>query len=313
MEFKHKPVMLMECIEGLDIKPNGIYVDGTLGGAGHSREIAKRLSEDGKLIGVDRDEEALEAAKENLKDFSNVIYVHDNHDNIKNILAELEIQKVDGILLDLGVSSYQLDERNRGFSYLGENTLDMRMDKTQELTAKIVLNTYTEKDLANIIYEYGEERFSRQIAKNICKERQIKPIETTKQLVEIIEKSIPKSKQKDGHPAKRTFQAIRIEVNNEIKPLYNTVKDCIECLNNKGRLCIITFHSLEDRAVKKAFIEAKGKCTCPSDLPYCVCGAKSLGEIITRKPIIASEEEQLENSRSKSAKLRIFERRINKD
>ena len=313
MEFKHKPVMLTECIEGLDIKPNGIYIDGTLGGAGHSRQIAKKLSKNGKLIGIDRDEEALKAAKENLKDFSNVIYVHDNHDNIKKILEELEIQKVDGILLDLGVSSYQLDERNRGFSYLGENTLDMRMDKTQELTAKIVLNTYTERDLANIIYEYGEERFSRQIAKNICKERQIKPIETTKQLVEIIEKSIPKSKQKDGHPAKRTFQAIRIEVNNEIKPLYNTVKDCIECLNNKGRLCIITFHSLEDRAVKKAFIEAKGKCTCPSDLPYCVCGAKSLGEIITRKPIIASEEEQLENSRSKSAKLRIFERRINKD
>ena len=310
MEFKHRPVMLMECIEGLDIKPNGIYVDGTLGGAGHSREIAKRLSEDGKLIGVDRDEEALEAAKENLKDFSNVIYVHDNHDNIKNILAELEIQKVDGILLDLGVSSYQLDERNRGFSYLGENTLDMRMDKTQALTAKIVVNTYSEKDLANIIYEYGEERFSRQIARNICKEREIEPIETTKQLVEIIERSIPKSKQKDGHPAKRTFQAIRIEVNDEIKPLYNTVKDCIDCLNDKGRLCIITFHSLEDRAVKKAFIDAKGKCTCPSDLPYCVCGAKSLGEIITRKPIIATDEEQLENSRSKSAKLRIFERRI---
>ena len=310
MEFKHRPVMLMECIEGLDIKPNGIYVDGTLGGAGHSREIAKRLSKDGKLIGIDRDEEALEAAKENLKDFSNVIYVHDNHDNIKNILAELEIQKVDGILLDLGVSSYQLDERNRGFSYLGENTLDMRMDKTQELTAKIVVNTYSEKDLANIIYEYGEERFSRQIARNICREREIEPIETTKQLVEIIEKSIPKSKQKDGHPAKRTFQAIRIEVNDEIKPLYNTVKDCIDCLNDKGRLCIITFHSLEDRAVKKAFIDAKGKCTCPSDLPYCVCGAKSLGEIITRKPIIATDEEQLENSRSKSAKLRIFERRI---
>ena len=310
MEFKHRPVMLMECIEGLDIKPNGIYVDGTLGGAGHSREIAKRLSEDGKLIGVDRDEEALEAAKENLKDFSNVIYVHDNHDNIKNILAELEIQKVDGILLDLGVSSYQLDERNRGFSYLGENTLDMRMDKTQALTAKIVVNTYSEKDLANIIYEYGEERFSRQIARNICKEREIEPIETTKQLVEIIERSIPKSKQKDGHPAKRTFQAIRIEVNDEIKPLYNTVKDCIDCLDDKGRLCIITFHSLEDRAVKKAFIDVKGKCTCPSDLPYCVCGAKSLGEIITRKPIIATDKEQLENSRSKSAKLRIFERRI---
>ena len=313
MEFKHKPVMLDECIEGLNIKPDGIYVDGTLGGAGHSRKIAEKLSKNGKLIGIDRDEEALKAAKENLKDFSNVIYVYDNHDNIKKILEELEIEKVDGILLDLGVSSYQLDERNRGFSYLGENVLDMRMDKTQELTAKIVVNTYSEKDLANIIYEYGEERFSRQIARNICKERKIRTIETTKQLVEIIERSIPKSKQKDGHPAKRTFQAIRIEVNNEIKPLYNTVKDSIDCLSDKGRLCVITFHSLEDRAVKKAFIDAKGKCTCPSDLPYCVCGAKSLGEIITRKPIIASDEEQLENSRSKSAKLRIFEKRINQN
>ena len=313
MEFKHKPVMLDECIEGLNIKPDGIYVDGTLGGAGHSNKIVEKLSNNGKLIGIDRDEEALKAAKGNLKDFSNVIYVHDNHDNIKKILEELEIEKVDGILLDLGVSSYQLDERNRGFSYLGENVLDMRMDKTQELTAKIVVNTYSEKDLANIIYEYGEERFSRQIARNICKERKIRTIETTKQLVEIIERSIPKSKQKDGHPAKRTFQAIRIEVNNEIKPLYNTVKDSIDCLSDKGRLCVITFHSLEDRAVKKAFIDAKGKCTCPSDLPYCVCGAKPLGEIITRKPIIASDEEQLENSRSKSAKLRIFEKRINQN
>ena len=313
MEFKHKPVMLMPCIDGLEIKKDGIYVDGTLGGAGHSIEIAKRLSSKGKLIGIDRDEEALTAAQEKLKDFSNVIYVHDNHDNIKEILENLEIEKVDGILLDLGVSSYQLDERNRGFSYLGENKLDMRMDKTQELTAETVVNTYEEKELADIIYQYGEERFSRQIARNICKQREKEKITTTKQLVEIIENSIPKSKQKDGHPAKRTFQAIRIEVNNEIKPLYNTVMDCIDCLKDKGRLCIITFHSLEDRAVKNAYIEAQGKCTCPSDLPYCVCGAKSLGKIITRKPIIASEEEQLENSRSKSAKLRIFERRIDKE
>ena len=313
MEFKHKPVMLMPCIDGLEIKKDGIYVDGTLGGAGHSIEIAKRLSPKGKLIGIDRDEEALTAAQEKLKDFSNVIYVHDNHDNIKEILENLEIEKVNGILLDLGVSSYQLDERNRGFSYLGENKLDMRMDKTQELTAETVVNTYEEKELADIIYQYGEERFSRQIARNICKQREKEKITTTKQLVEIIENSIPKSKQKDGHPAKRTFQAIRIEVNNEIKPLYNTVLDCIDCLNDKGRLCIITFHSLEDRAVKNAYIEAQGKCTCPSDLPYCVCGAKSLGKIITRKPIIANEEEQLENSRSKSAKLRIFERRINQE
>ena len=308
MKFEHKPVLLQECIEGLQIKPDGIYVDGTMGGAGHSIEIVKRLSDKGKLIGIDRDEEALKASKERLSSYKNVEYIHDNHDNIKEILQRLQIEKVDGILLDLGVSSYQLDERNRGFSYLGENELDMRMDKTQELTAKRVVNYYSEKELANLIYEYGEERFSRQIARNICNYRKEKTINTTKELVDIIEKSIPKSKQNDGHPAKRTFQAIRIEVNNEIKPLYNTVKDCIDCLKPQGRLCIITFHSLEDRAVKNAYIEAKGKCTCPSDLPYCVCGAKTLGKIITKKPIIATEEEQEENSRSKSAKLRIFER-----
>ena len=307
MEFKHKPVMLKECIDGLEIKENGIYVDGTLGGAGHSREIVKKLKS-GQLIGIDRDLEAIEAAKNNLKEFGNVKYVHGNHDDIKNILENLQIQKVDGILLDLGVSSYQLDERNRGFSYLGENELDMRMDKTQKLTAKDVVNNYPEEKLANIIYEYGEERFSRQIAKNICKERKNKEIGTTKELVEIIEKSTPKSKQKDGHPAKRTFQAIRIEVNNEIEPLYNTILDCINCLKENGRLCVITFHSLEDRAVKRAMVDAKGKCTCPSDLPYCVCGAKSLGKIITKKPILPSKEEQEENPRSKSAKLRIFER-----
>ena len=308
MEFKHIPVMLKECIEGLNIKENGIYVDGTLGGAGHSKEIVKRLSDKGLLIGIDRDEEALQAAKANLNQFNNIKYVQDNHDNIKEILENLKIQQVDGILLDLGVSSYQLDEKNRGFSYLGENQLDMRMDKSQQLTAQIVLNTYSEGKLAEIIYQYGEEKFSRQIAKNICEYRKDKEIKTTKQLVEIIEKSIPKSKQNDGHPAKRTFQAIRIEVNNEIEPLYNTVKDCIDCLKKQGRLCIITFHSLEDRAVKNAMLESKGKCTCPSDLPYCVCGAKTLGKIITKKPIIATEQEQEGNSRSKSAKLRIFER-----
>ena len=278
------------------------------GGAGHSKEIAKRLSKSGLLIGIDRDDDALKAAKENLRQFQNVKFVKDNHDNIKKILENLEIDSVDGILLDLGVSSYQLDERNRGFSYLGENRLDMRMDKTQELTAEYVVNNYKEEELADIIYQYGEERFSRQIAKNICEIRKNQKIETTKQLVEIIEKSIPKSKQKDGHPAKRTFQAIRIEVNNEIKPLYNTVMDCIDCLKPQGRLCIITFHSLEDRAVKNAMLDAKGKCICPSDLPYCMCGAKSLGKIITRKPMVASLEEQEQNSRSKSAKLRIFEK-----
>ena len=308
MKFEHKPVLLQECIEGLQIKPDGIYVDGTMGGAGHSIEIVKKLSSKGTLIGIDRDEEALKASKERLSEYKNVTYIHDNHDNIKEILQKLGINQVDGILLDLGVSSYQLDERNRGFSYLGENELDMRMDKSQELTAKQVVNYYSEKELANIIYEYGEERFSRQIAKNICNYRKEKTINTTKELVEIIEKSIPKSKQNDGHPAKRTFQAIRIEVNNEIKPLYQTVKDCIDCLKPQGRLCIITFHSLEDRAVKNAYIEAKGKCTCPPDLPYCVCGAKTLGKMITKKPIIATKEEQAENSRSKSAKLRIFEK-----
>ena len=278
------------------------------GGAGHSKEILKRLDADGLLIGIDRDEEALKAAKENLSEYKNVKYIHGNHDDIKDLLQEIGIEKVDGILLDLGVSSYQLDEKNRGFSYIGENELDMRMDKTQELTAKQVINEYPEEKLANIIYEYGEERFSRQIAKNICIERKKHLIKTTKQLVEIIEQSIPKSKQKDGHPAKRTFQAIRIEVNNELEPLHNTVIDSINSLKTGGRLCIITFHSLEDRAVKNAMIEAKGKCICPPDLPYCVCGAKSLGKIITKKPILPSEEEKEENSRSKSAKLRIFER-----
>ena len=309
MEFKHKPVLLKETIDGLNIKEDGIYVDGTLGGAGHSKEILKNLdSSKGILIGIDRDEEALNAAKQNLSKYSNVIYIHNNHDNIQEILKELNIEKVDGILLDLGVSSYQLDERNRGFSYLGENELDMRMDKSQNLTAKIVINTYKEEDLANIIYEYGEEKFSRSIARNICKYRKQKEIETTKELVEIIENSIPKSKQTGGHPAKKTFQAIRIEVNNEIKPLEKTVEDCIDVLAPKGRLCIITFHSLEDRAVKNAYNKAKGICTCPKDLPYCVCGAKELGIIINKKPIIASYEEQEENTRSKSAKLRIFEK-----
>ena len=308
MEFKHKPVMLNECIEGLKIKQNGIYLDGTLGGAGHSKEIAKALNNTGILIGIDRDQEALQAARQNLKEFKNVRYIHGNHDDIVSILENENIDGVDGILLDLGVSSYQLDERNRGFSYLGENILDMRMDKTQELTAKKVVNEYSEEELSNIIYEYGEERFSRKIAYNICKRRKEKTIETTKELVEIIEESIPKSKQNDGHPAKRTFQAIRIEVNNEIKPLYSTILNCIKCLNSQGRLCVITFHSLEDRAVKKAMLDAKGKCTCPPDLPYCVCGAKSEGKIITKKPMVASKEEQEENSRSKSAKLRIFEK-----
>lgn len=309
MEFKHTPVMLDECIENLNIKPNGIYVDGTLGGAGHSKVIASKLSKEGLLIGIDRDEEALKAAQETLADYKNVKYIHGNHDNIKELLQTIGIEKVDGILLDLGVSSYQLDERNRGFSYLGDNDLDMRMDKSQKLTAKDVVNTYSEEELANIIYKYGEEKFSRNIARNICQYRENQEITSTKTLVEIIEQSIPKSKQNNGHPAKRTFQAIRIEVNNEIEPLYKTVLNCIDLLNDGGRLCILTFHSLEDRAVKEAYIEAQGKCTCPKDLPYCVCNYKSLGRIINKKPIEATKKEQEENSRSKSAKLRVFERK----
>lgn len=280
---------------------------GPCGGAGHSEKIAKRISKKGLLLGIDRDEEAICVAKERLKKFSNVQFVHDNHDNIKEILAELEIPKVDGILLDLGISSYQIDEKNRGFSYMIDSELDMRMDKSAELTAKNVVNEYSEEDLANIIYAYGEEKFSRRIAKNICEYRKQKQIETTLELVKIIEKSVPR-KRGEGHPAKRTFQAIRIEVNDEIKPLYDTILDSIDVLKSKGRLCVITFHSLEDRAVKKAFIEAEGRCTCPPGLPYCSCGCKRLGKIITKKPILPTEDEMKQNTRSKSAKLRIFEK-----
>ena len=309
MEFNHKSVMLNECIEGLKIKPDGIYVDGTMGGAGHSKEIAKRISEKGLLIGIDRDEEAICVAKERLKDFNNIKIIHDNHDNIKEILNNLEIPKVDGILLDLGVSSYQLDERNRGFSYIGNAELDMRMDRTQKLTAKQVVNTYSEQELARIIYEYGEERFSRGIAKKIVEKRKEKEITTTEELVNIIESVVP-HKKGEGHPAKRTFQAIRIEVNDEIKPLYDTVINSIDVLKKGGRICILTFHSLEDRAVKNAFNDSVGKCVCPPGLPYCVCGAISKGKIITKKPILPTKEEEEENSRSRSAKLRIFEKEI---
>ena len=308
MEFKHIPVLLQECIDGLNIKENGIYVDGTLGGAGHSSKIVERLSGKGTLIGIDRDVEALKSAGEKLKNFSNVKYVHGNHDDIKKILEDLEVESVDGILLDLGVSSYQLDEASRGFSYMQDAPLDMRMDKTSELTAEYIVNNYSEQDLAKIIYEYGEEKFSRNIAKKICEYRKDKKIETTKELTEIIEKAIPGFAKKEGHPAKRTFQAIRIEVNDEIKPLYNTVKNCIDMLKPGGRLCIITFHSLEDRAVKQAYTDAQGICTCPGDLPYCVCGYKSLGKVITKKPILPTKKEASENSRSRSAKLRIFEK-----
>ena len=309
MEFIHKSVLLHECIEGLNIKPDGIYVDGTMGGAGHSKEILKCLSDKGLFIGIDRDIDAIENAKIKLKDFKNIKLVQDNHDNILNILERLQLEKVDGILLDLGVSSYQLDEKTRGFSYMQDAILDMRMDKSQSLDAKKVVNTYKEEELANLIYEYGEEKFSRNIARKICEARKNKEIETTKELVNIIESAIPAfAKNSEGHPAKRTFQAIRIEVNDEIRPLYQTILNSINALNNKGRLACITFHSLEDRAVKNAFIKAEGRCTCPKDLPYCVCNPVKLGRIITKKPILPTQEEMEENSRSRSAKLRIFER-----
>ena len=309
MEFKHIPVLLNETIKGLNIKPDGIYVDGTIGGAGHSKKIIEKLSQKGLLIGIDRDEEALKAADKNLKEYKNYKLIHGNHDDIKTILEEIGIYKVDGILLDLGVSSYQLDEKERGFSYISNNKLDMRMDKSQTLTAYEVVNKYKEEKLADIIYKYGEERYSKKIAKNICIARKNKPIETTKELADIVQKTIPYSK--DGHPAKRTFQAIRIEVNNEIEPLYNTIMDCIKILKTGGRLCTITFHSLEDRAVKEAYKDAEGNCTCPKDLPYCVCGSKTLGKIINKKPIEADKRELEINSRAKSAKLRIFEKREN--
>lgn len=281
---------------------------GLFGGAGHSFEIAKKLDNTGMLIGIDRDEEALSAARNKLADYSNIKYIHGNHDEIKKILKNLQIDGVDGILLDLGVSSYQIDNGKRGFSYISDGPLDMRMDKTSEITAKYIINTYKEETLSEIISKYGEEKFAKKIAHSICEKRKNKEIETTKELAEIIKSAIPVRFQNEGHPAKRTFQAIRIEVNNELEPLYNTVKESIEALKPKGRLSIITFHSLEDRAVKNAFIEAEGKCICPKDLPYCVCGAESLGKIITKKPIIPSKKEQEENSRAKSAKLRIFEK-----
>lgn len=277
------------------------------GGAGHSFEICKKLSDRGILVGIDRDIEALSVAKERLKQFKNIVFVNNNHQNIKEILDELNIDSVNGILLDLGVSSYQIDEASRGFSYINEAPLDMRMDKTQNLTAEIVVNEYKEEELARIIYEYGEEKHSRQIARRICEERKKYRLTKTEELVKIIEHCVPYNKNQ-GHPAKRTFQAIRIEVNNEIEPLYNAVIDCIDSLKPGGRLCIITFHSLEDRAVKNAFNDSLGKCTCPRDLPYCICNAKEKGKIITKKPIIPTEEEMMLNSRSRSAKLRIFER-----
>jgi len=308
MEFKHYSVMLNECIEGLNIKSDGIYVDGTLGGAGHSSEILKRLS-NGKLIGIDQDIEALEYSKRKLSNYNNVIFVHDNFSNIKSILNELEIDKVDGVLLDLGVSSYQLDNPERGFSYMHNARLDMRMNKDNSITAWDVVNKYSKEELTRIIKEYGEEKFASKIADLIVKRRKVKPIDTTFELVDIIKDAIPaRARREGGHPAKRTFQAIRIEVNQELQILEKAINDCIDVLKPGGRICIITFHSLEDRIVKNVFKERENPCSCSKDLPFCVCGKKPELKVITKKPVLPSEKELLENSRSKSAKLRIAEK-----
>lgn len=310
MEFKHKSVLLYETVDELNIKPDGIYVDGTLGGGGHSYEIASRLSDKGRLIGIDQDEDAIKAASKRLEPFKDrVTIVRNNYCNMDKVLNDLSIDKVDGIMLDLGVSSYQLDTAERGFTYNVDAKLDMRMDQRQEVTARDIVNDYSEYDLYRIIRDYGEDRFAKNIAKHIVAARQKAPIETTGQLTEIIRASIPmKFQKKSGHPAKRTFQAIRIELNQELEVLKNSLDAMIDLLNPGGRLCIITFHSLEDRIVKSAFRKNENPCTCPSDFPVCVCGKISKGSIITRKPILPSKEEMEENSRAKSAKLRIFER-----
>ncbi len=310
MDFKHISVLLDETIDGLDIKSDGIYVDGTLGGGGHSYEILKRLSPKGRLIGIDQDGEALKAAGERLKEFENQItLVRSNYCEIDKVLKELNVEKVDGILLDIGVSSYQLDNLERGFSYKSDAPLDMRMDTRQELTAADVVNTYSENELFKIIKDYGEDKFAKNIAKHIVLARKEKPLETTKELSEVIKRAIPmKVQAKGGHPAKKTFQAIRIEVNQELTVLKESIDKMIDLLKPNGRICIITFHSLEDRIVKTKFRENENPCTCPPNFPVCVCGKKSKGKVITRKPIIPSEDEIEENKRAKSSKLRIFER-----
>ena len=311
MEFNHYSVLLNETIENLNIKPDGIYVDGTLGGGGHAYQVASRLSEKGRLIGIDQDADALAAAGERLKEFGDKItIIRSNYANMKEELHRIGVEKVDGIVLDLGVSSFQLDTPERGFTDRDENApLDMRMDDRQSLTAKDIVNGYSEMNLYRIIRDYGEDKFAKNIAKHIVQERAKKPIETTGELTEIIRASIPMKVQvTGGHPAKRTFQAIRIELNKELEVLQNTLDDMIDLLNLGGRICIITFHSLEDRIVKMNFKRNENPCTCPSDFPVCVCGKKSKGKVVTRKPILPSEEELEVNSRSKSAKLRVFER-----
>ncbi len=313
MEFNHKSVLLHETIENLNIKPDGIYVDGTLGGAGHSSEIVKRLSEKGRLIGIDQDADAIAAATGRLSDYADrVMIIRSNYAAMKSELQKIGITQVDGILLDLGVSSFQLDTPERGFTYREEDApLDMRMDQRQSQTAKDIVNGYSEQELYRIIRDFGEDRFAKNIAKHIVTERQKKEIETTGELTEIIRASIPmKVQATGGHPAKRTFQAIRIELNRELEVLQDNLDEMIDLLSDGGRLCIITFHSLEDRIVKTSFRKNENPCTCPKEFPVCVCGKVSKGKVITRKPILPSEEELEENKRAKSAKLRVFERHM---
>lgn len=310
MAFKHTSVLLEETIEGLKIKPEGIYVDGTLGGGGHSFEIAARLGENGRLIGIDQDEAAIGAASKRLEIYGDkVTIVRSNYRSTREVLNSLGITGIDGMMLDLGVSSYQLDTEERGFSYRFDTPLDMRMDQRQSFSAKDIINDYSEMELFRIIRDYGEDKFAKNIAKHIVMERQKKPIETTGELNEIIRAAMPaRMRAEGGHPSKRTFQAIRIECNKELEVLKDSLEELIELLNPGGRLCVITFHSLEDRIVKTAFKNAANPCTCPPNFPVCVCGKVSKGKVITGKPILPGGEELKENSRSKSAKLRIFEK-----
>ena len=309
--FNHTPVLLQEVIEGLCIRENGIYVDGTLGGAGHALCVCRKLGKQGRFVGIDQDEAAIQTAKIRLKEFGDTVQIiRNNYCNMKEVLEQLGIGKVNGILLDLGVSSHQLDTADRGFSYRMDAPLDMRMDKRQKLTAREVVNTYTEQELFHIIRRYGEDNFAKNIARHICMEREKKEIETTGELSEVIGRAIPmKIKKKGGHPAKRTFQAIRIEVNNELGVLEQSLSGMIDLLEPGGRLCVITFHSLEDRMVKTIFRDAENPCTCPPDFPVCVCGRKPKGHMVSKKPVLPSEKEREENPRAKSAKLRIFEKK----
>lgn len=310
MAFSHTSVLLEETIEGLKIKPQGIYVDGTLGGGGHSGEIVKRLETGGRLIGIDQDEAAIKATGEHLKEFEDkVTIIRSNYRNTRSVLSAIGITQIDGMMLDLGVSSYQLDTKERGFSYRFDTPLDMRMDLRQSFSAKEIVNEYDEMQLFRVIRDYGEDKFAKNIAKHIVMARQKKQIETTGELNEIIKAAIPaKMRAEGGHPSKRTFQAIRIECNRELEVLKESLEELIDILNPGGRLCVITFHSLEDRIVKTAFKNAANPCTCPPSFPVCVCGKVSKGKVITGKPILPGEEELRENSRSKSAKLRIFEK-----